>query len=131
MRLGRITELLNLQATGGMSRAKRVSVLLVAAMQLVVPPALTVADGFIEASAPESAIVSHIESHGSPKCARVHNEETCAIGHFLSRANATKPNAGQYPIAASRANSAPVAISGFVPLAASRNVTLPRAPPIA
>jgi hypothetical protein len=131
MRLGRITELLNLQASDGMSRAKRVSVLLVAAMQLVLPPALTVADGFIEAAAPESAVVSHIEAHGGPKCARVHNEETCAICHFLSRANANKPSAGQCLLAASRVISAPLPIAGFIPRAASRNLTFPRAPPIA
>lgn len=114
-----------------MSVSKRISVLFIAAMQLVMPPVLTVADGYLDAASPESAVFAHVEAHSSSKCARVHNEETCAICHFLSRAAANKPEGQQFPLRATQCSSNLPAISWASPHDASRNPTLPRAPPIA
>jgi hypothetical protein len=113
------------------SRARRLAFVLVAAMQLVLPPALTVADGYLEAAAPEGAAYAHIESHGSSKCPRVHQEDGCAINHFLSRAGTIKPSGAVSPQILAR-------ISAFLPevfaapaLASALTPSLPRAPPIA
>jgi hypothetical protein len=114
-----------------MSRSKRISVLLFAAAQLALPAALTVADGYLEIRAPENAVFAHIEAHGTPRCPRVHQEDTCAIFHFLSRTGAVKPEAPPAPRVVEKIASF---VSSEVRVAAGRAIldpTLPRAPPTA
>jgi hypothetical protein len=104
----------------------------IAAIQVLLPVGLTVADGYLEELAPESAVVSHIEERGgTPHCPRVHQEDTCAICHFLSRAGGVKPEGPPAPRVVERILSF---VSSEVRVAASRAVldpTLPRAPPTA
>ena len=106
-------------------------IVLIAAMQLVLPAALTVADGYLELRAPESAVFSHIESHGTPRCPRVHQEDNCAICHFLSRAGAVKSEGPPPPSVVDRISCS---VSSEVRVAVRRAIldpTLPRAPPTA
>jgi len=113
------------------SRARRATIVLLAAMQLVLPAALTVADGYLELRAPENAVFAHIEAHGTPRCPRVHQEDNCAINHFLSRAGGIKPEG---PPAPRVVNRIPSHVSTEVRVAArcaTLDPTLPRAPPTA
>lgn len=113
------------------SPSRRAMIVFIAAIQLVLPVALTVADGYLEVLAPESAVVSHIEAHGTPHCPRVHQEDTCAICHFLSRAGGVKPEGPPAPRVIERI---PSFVSSEVRVATTRAIldpTLPRAPPTA
>jgi hypothetical protein len=113
------------------SRWQRLSVLFIAAMQIIASPALTVADGYLAASAPEDRAYAHIEEHGSSKCPRVHDEDNCAIAHFLSRAGSIKPEAPDFPRIIGKI--APFLAERFraPTLASAAAQSLPRAPPIA
>lgn len=106
-------------------------IVLIAAMQLVLPAALSVADGYLELRAPENAVFAHIEAHGTPRCPRVHQEDNCAICHFLSRAGGVKPEGPPAPRVVDRI---PSHVSTEVRVAArcaTLDPTLPRAPPTA
>lgn len=111
---------------------KRASILLIAAIQLAVPPALTVADAYYASGSPQAAVRSHIESHASQKCARVHDEDTCAVCRFLARASAIKSGA---PICPKIVDRIAPSLPGMLPEAAHASVSsppsLPRAPPAA
>ena len=113
------------------SPARQAMVVLFAALQLVLPAVLTVADGYLELRAPEYAAFSHVESHGTPGCPRVHQEDNCAINHFLSRVGAVKSEGPPAPRVVERI--APF-VSSELHQAARRAVldpSLPRAPPLA
>ncbi len=104
-------------------------VVFLAAVQLALPAALSVADGYLELRAPENAVFAHIEAHGTPHCPRVHDEATCAIFHFLSRTGAVKSDAQRLPRVVERIASY---LASEVRDPAGRAVldpTLPRAPP--
>lgn len=106
-------------------------IVLIAAMQVVLPAALTVADGYLELRAPEYAAYAHVESHGTPRCPRVHQEDNCAINHFLSRVGAVKSEGPPAPRVVERI---PSFVSSEVRAAAKRatlDPALPRAPPTA
>lgn len=107
----------------------RAMVVFLAAVQLALPAALSVADGYLELRAPENAVFAHIEAHGTPHCPRVHDEATCAIFHFLSRTGAVKSDAQRLPRVVERIASY---LASEVRDPAGRAVldpTLPRAPP--
>jgi len=111
------------------SPARRAMVVFLAAVQLALPAALSVADGYLELRAPENAVFAHIEAHGTPHCPRVHDEATCAIFHFLSRTGAVKSDAQRLPRVVERIASY---LASEVRDPAGRAVldpTLPRAPP--
>jgi hypothetical protein len=106
-------------------------VVFLAAMQLILPAALTVADGYLEVRAPEYAAFAHVEAHGTPRCPRVHQEDNCAINHFLSRAGNAKP---EPPRAPRVVELIPSFVSADVRVFQTRAIldpTLPRAPPTA
>jgi hypothetical protein len=122
---------LSVHYSGMRPRWQRLSILFIAAMQIFASPALTVADGYLAAAAPDDRAYAHIEEHGSSKCPRVHDEDNCAICHFLSRATAVKSDTREFPRIVGR-------IAAFLPaefrapsLASAPAQSLPRAPPIA
>ena len=111
------------------SPKRRAMIAFLAAVQLVLPAALAVADGYLELRAPDDAAYAHIEAHGTPHCPRVHDEATCAIFHFLSRTGAVKSEAPRLPRVVARIASY---VSSEVRDPMGRAVldpTLPRAPP--
>ena len=65
------------------------------AMQLVLPPALTIADGLIERDSPTS---SHIEDHSRTSCRPAHTAD-CAICRTISSLSAPKGSAPSIAIA--------------------------------
>lgn len=67
-------------------RVFRLFGVLAMAMQLVLPPALTIADGLIERDSPTS---SHIEDHSRASCRPAHDAD-CAICRTLSNLSAPK-----------------------------------------
>ena len=113
------------------SRWQRLSVLFIAAMQIFASPALTVADGYLAASAPEGRAYAHIEEHGSSKCPRVHDEDNCAIAHFLARAGTIKSNAPDFPRIVGKIEPFLAEQLRAPTLASAPAQALPRAPPIA
>jgi hypothetical protein len=110
---------------------QRLSVLFIATMQIFASSALTVADGYLAASAPEDRAYSHIEEHGSSKCPRVHDEDNCAIAHFLARAGTIKPEAPQFPRIVGKIEPFLAEEFRAPTLASAAAQALPRAPPIA
>jgi hypothetical protein len=66
--------------------ALRIWVLVAAFAQAALPGVASVVDASVAAAAPQASVHSHIESHGTPKCPRVHQEDTCAICRFVSGA---------------------------------------------
>ena len=72
--------------------------LLYAVLQLLLPGAASIADARLEAASIRSHPIAHIESHGTPGCARVHPAD-CAFCRVIS-ANAM-PTAARAAVAAS------------------------------
>jgi hypothetical protein len=98
--------------------------------QATLPGVVSVIDaddaGYIESA----AIRPHIEEHGSPKCPRVHQEDTCALCQFVSGVIAPAPNAGPLPLGESKAiRVSPVHPESFL-WRADGAPSLPRAPPV-
>jgi len=99
------------------SLKSRVSLCLLAALQLLLPGAAAWADARLDSAAAGPA---HIESHSTPGCARVHPAD-CAFHRFLSAPVATgrpvvfRIRAGYRiaPVAATR-NSAPATLAAGV-----------------
>jgi hypothetical protein len=52
--------------------------------QALMPGVVSVIDASAAGSVASAAIRPHIESHGTPKCPRVHQEDTCALCQFVS-----------------------------------------------
>jgi len=116
---------------GRVSRRRGLLVVLFAVMQVALPAALSVGDAYLEVEDAAARPYAHIESHGSPKCPRVHHEDTCILCNFLSRTGAPKTPRVELPLLVLRV--APVVSrdshveSPWAPL----TPTLPRAPPSA
>jgi hypothetical protein len=89
-----------------------------------------VVDAYPSAASATAAVRPHIESHGTPKCPRVHQEDSCALCQFVSGVVAVAPPDP----------TTPVSLAPSFPLAAARqelpawlangDPSLPRAPPI-
>jgi hypothetical protein len=71
-------------------RAMRFVAACLAALQLVLPGAISVADARVEAQALTSASQAHVEEQSSTACPRVH-ELDCALCQYLSSARGEPP----------------------------------------
>ena len=111
--------------------ARRAMIVFLAAVQLALPPALAVADGVLELRAPENAVFAHVEEHDTPHCPRVHQEDNCALCHFLSRTSALKSAPPRLPRVAGRIPSFVASEVRDPTRRAVLDPTLPRAPPTA
>ena len=111
--------------------ARRAMIFLFAAAQLALGPVLAVADGVLELRAPENAVFAHVEAHDTPHCPRVHQEDNCALCHFLSRTGALKPPVPRLPRVVERIASFVAAEVRDPTRRAVLDPTLPRAPPTA
>ncbi|MFI5238686.1 MAG: hypothetical protein ACHQQP_02660 [Gemmatimonadales bacterium] len=76
-------------STGSRRSSSRLWIIAFAVVQLVLPGALTVADGWTALNAGPDVVTSHVEEYGHKGCTRVHQEDTCAICQFLAHAVAT------------------------------------------
>jgi len=70
--------------------ARRVStivrgwILLAALAQAVLPGVVSVVDASAAGSVASASIRPHAEDHSTPRCPRVHQEDTCALCQFVS-----------------------------------------------
>jgi hypothetical protein len=69
---------------GRFSRVVRSWIFAAALAQALMPGVVSVIDASAAGSVASAAIRPHIESHGTPKCPRVHQEDTCALCQFVS-----------------------------------------------
>jgi hypothetical protein len=67
-------------------------------MQAMLPGAISVIDAGAAGDVVSAAIRPHIESHGTPKCPRVHQEDNCALCQFVSGVIAPAPHAAALPV---------------------------------
>ncbi|HEV7837955.1 MAG TPA: hypothetical protein VGO75_07820 [Gemmatimonadaceae bacterium] len=66
----------------------RTWVFVAALVQAVLPGVVSVADASAFRDSGSASVQSHIESHGTPHCPRVHQEEKCALCQFVAGATA-------------------------------------------
>jgi len=115
---------------GRFSPAVRIWILVAAFAQAVMPGVASVVDASSGAASATTAVRSHIESHGSPKCPRVHQEDKCALCQFVSGVLAPSPEAA--PLQLEQSNT--LRVIGTRPQAppwlTKGDPSLPRAPPI-
>jgi len=111
------------------SRVFRLLTVLLAALQLAVPPLASVAEARLEAESMQRLRGSaHIESHGSAQCPRVHAASECAVCQFLSAT--AEPRATQRTLFTNVTRQAALSVEHRDALAALASApSLPRAPP--
>ena len=105
----------------------RVVMLLWAALQIALPPALTLMDANL-ASAAAGTVTSHIESTSTPACQRAHGAD-CAFCQFLSNCVGMTRAAVPARIA-SAAHLRPTAIQTSLGASADGGLPASRAPPV-
>ena len=106
----------------------RVIVLLWAALQLALPPVLTVMDATLAATAVAGTVGAHVESTSTPDCHRVHGAD-CAFCQFLSNYFGTVRTATPARVAA-LAYVPPSALPAPFGTSAARSLPGSRAPPV-
>jgi hypothetical protein len=111
------------------SKVVRGWIIVAALAQALLPGVISVVDASAAGDAATAAVRPHVESHGTPKCPRVHQEDKCALCQFVGAALALS------------ATAAPLALpsSGLAGLTGTReqspvrptagDPSLPRAPP--
>ena len=105
-------------------------IFIAAFVQAMLPGAISVIDADAAGDAVSAAIRPHIESHGTPKCPRVHQEDNCALCQFVSGVLAPAPHpaplsvgeASPHYVATARPESPAWLVDGAP--------SLPRAPPV-
>jgi hypothetical protein len=114
---------------GRFSPALRIWILVAAFAQAVMPGVASVVDASSGAASASSVVRPHIESHGSPKCPRVHQEDKCALCQFVSGVLAPSPEAA--PLQLEQSNT--LRVIGTRPQSPpwlnKGDPSLPRAPP--
>lgn len=93
------------------------------------PGIASIADASPSAASATATIRPHIESHGSPKCPRVHQEDNCALCQFVSGAVAVAPGHAAGVIADVRISAVAVSWQQQPASRVNRGPSLPRAPP--
>ncbi|MDP9206190.1 MAG: hypothetical protein M3P12_12190 [Gemmatimonadota bacterium] len=115
---------------GRFSPALRIWILVAAFAQAIMPGVASIVDASSGAASASVVVRPHIESHGSPKCPRVHQEDKCALCQFVSGVLA--PSAEPAPL--SLQQSSTLRVIGTRPQSpkwlTQGAPSLPRAPPI-
>ncbi len=115
---------------GRFSPAVRTWIVVAAIAQAVMPGVASIVDASSGAAAASTAVRSHIESHGTPKCPRVHQEDKCALCQFVS--GTVAPSAESAPLLLQQSGA--LRAIGTRPQSPSWLTkgapSLPRAPPI-
>jgi hypothetical protein len=104
-------------------------IIVAALVQAVLPGVISIVDASPAGDAPIAALRPHVESHGTPKCPRVHQEDKCALCQFVGGALALSSPAARLAVPSSHLAGitgtclqSPVRWIGGDP-------SLPRAPP--
>jgi hypothetical protein len=107
----------------------RIWIFIAAFAQTVLPSVVSVVDASAAADSASAHIRPHAESHGTPRCPRVHQEDNCALCQFVSGAVAPARDPGSTPVSSAQNHHV---VRGRV-LApewlADGTPSLPRAPP--
>ena len=98
--------------------------------QAALPGVVGIIDADAAGDAATAAIRPHIESHGTPKCPRVHQEDNCALCQFVSGVLATAPAAAPLPLNKSSAFHAAAVRPESHTWRTDGAPSLPRAPPV-
>jgi hypothetical protein len=98
--------------------------------QAVLPGAIGVVDASAATDVACTAIRPHIESHGTSKCPRFHQEDTCALCQYVSGVVATQPVPPVLPAEKRVIRHVPVAGQELPTWRADGAPSLPRAPPV-
>lgn len=111
------------------SPAVRIWILIAALGQALMPGVASVVDAPSGAASASMAVISHAESHETPKCPRVHQEDKCALCQFVGGAIA--PSADATPVHVQQSNA--LRVIGTRPQSpkwlTKGAPSLPRAPP--
>src|ERR1700675_4475116 len=84
------------------SRFVRGWIFVAALAQAVLPGVVSVIDASAAGDAVTAAVRPHIEDHGTPRCPRVHQEDTCALCQFVAGALATSTGRSPAPLPQTR-----------------------------
>ncbi len=98
--------------------------------QAALPGVIGIVDADAAGDAATAAIRPHIESHGTPKCPRVHQEDNCALCQFVSGVLAPAPAAPPLPLNKSSALHVAAVRPESPTWRAEGAPSLPRAPPV-
>src|ERR1700737_1141387 len=116
-------------AASRFSRAVRGWIFIGALAQAFLPGVVGVVDASAAGSVASAAIRPHAESHGTPQCPRVHQEDNCALCQFVSGAAAPAPEPVPLPRDYSRSHEAIRGRALSAERLADGSPSLPRAPP--
>jgi hypothetical protein len=111
------------------STAARSWILLAGIGQATMPGIASIVDAYPSAASAMAAIRPHIESHGSPKCPRVHQEDNCALCQFVSGVVAVAPSDAHARAACAQSFVVAVAPELLPTWLVDGDPSLPRAPP--
>ena len=98
--------------------------------QAVLPGVISVVDASAAGEVASAAIRPHIESHGTPKCPRVHQEDNCALCQFVSGVAAPVPHPAPLLLNQSSAIRVAAVRRESPTWLADGAPCLPRAPPV-
>ncbi|HEV7389531.1 MAG TPA: hypothetical protein VGN73_13045 [Gemmatimonadaceae bacterium] len=98
--------------------------------QAVLPGVISVVDASAAGEVASAAIRPHVESHGTPKCPRVHQEDNCALCQFVSGVLAPAAQPAPLPLTESRALRVAAVRPESPTWLADGAPCLPRAPPV-
>ncbi|HEX9310839.1 MAG TPA: hypothetical protein VF887_08500 [Gemmatimonadaceae bacterium] len=98
--------------------------------QAVLPGVVGIVDASAAGDVASAAIRPHIESHGTPKCPRVHQEDNCALCQFVSGVLAPVPGTAPIPLNEGCALRVSTAGHESPTWRANGSPSLPRAPPV-
>src|SRR5438270_401982 len=119
------------QAAVRFSRVLRTWILIGAVVQAALPGVVGILDASAAGSDAAAAIRPHIESHGTPKCPRVHQEDNCALCQFVSASAAPTSHAPSFAIVRTTSHAVVKASIPSPAWLSDGSPSLPRAPPIA
>jgi len=105
-------------------------IFIAALAQAGLPGVISVVDADAAGGAATAAIRPHIESHGTPKCPRVHQEDNCALCQYVGGVLAAQPAPAPLPPEQSRALRVQTVRQELPTWRADGAPSLPRAPPV-
>ena len=107
----------------------RIWVFIAAFAQAVSPGVISVVDAPAAASVAVAGIRPHAEDHSSPRCPRVHQEDTCALCQFVSASFAPAADAVRSPLLQSKSPEVVRGLALAPEWLTDGTPSLPRAPP--